>query len=52
MNQKYQRQFTKHDSFCKILEFVLLLYASEIIEELFFKSLNFLNSPTIYKMLY
>ena len=35
MNQKYQRQFTKHDSFCKILEFVLLLYDSDNIEELF-----------------
>ena len=34
--KQYQRQFTKQDSFCEILVFVILSYASENIEELFF----------------
>jgi hypothetical protein len=34
--KRYQRQFTKHRSFCEILEFLHLLYALENIEELFF----------------
>ena len=38
--QRYQQQFTKHSSFFEILVFVLLLYALENIEELFFFKLN------------
>ena len=39
--KRYQRQFTKYSSFCEILEFLLLLYALENIEELFFLKLKF-----------
>ena len=34
--KQYQRQFTKQGSFCEILVFVILSYALENIEELFF----------------
>ena len=38
--KQYQRQFTKQGSFCEILVFVILSYALENIEELFFKNWN------------
>ena len=37
---KYQRQFTKQGSYCEIHVFVILLYALENIEELFFFKLK------------
>ena len=38
--KQYQRQFTKKGSFCEILVFVILSYALENIEELFFLNWN------------
>jgi len=38
--KQYQRQFTKQGSFCEILVFVILSYALENIEELFFLKLK------------